>query len=96
MPALALEQEQNPFLGYRAIRICLNQPELFLIQLRALLRAAQYGDLRIMFPMISSVDEVRDAKQVLEQAKDMLTAEGRHYGRDSGGGCLRRCAGEGG
>ena len=76
VPALALEQEQNPFLGYRAIRICLNQPELFLIQLRALLRAAQYGDLRIMFPMISSVDEVRDAKQVLEQAKDMLTAEG--------------------
>ena len=76
MPALALEKEQNPFLGYRAIRICLNQPELFLIQLRALLRAAQYGDLRIMFPMISSVDEVRGAKQVLEQAKDMLTAEG--------------------
>lgn len=76
VPALALEKEQNPFLGYRAIRICLNQPELFLIQLRALLRAAQYGDLRIMFPMISSVDEVRDAKQVLEQAKDMLTAEG--------------------
>ena len=76
VPALALEKEQNPFLGYRAIRICLNQPELFLIQLRALLRAAQYGDLRIMFPMISSVDEVRGAKQVLEQAKDMLTAEG--------------------
>ena len=103
VPALALEKEQNPFLGYRAIRICLNQPELFLIQLRALLRAAQYGDLRIMFPMISSVDEVRGAKQVLEQAKDMLTAEGRtlqserqgrHYGRDSGGGCLRGCAGE--
>lgn len=69
VPALALEKEQNPFLGYRAIRICLNQPELFLIQLRALLRAAQYGDLRIMFPMISSVDEVRGAKQVLEQAR---------------------------
>ena len=76
VPALSLEKEQNPFLGYRAIRICLNQPELFLTQLRALLRAAKYGDLRIMFPMISSVDEVRNAKQVLEEAKDLLTAEG--------------------
>ena len=51
------------FLGYRAIRICLNQTELFLIQLRALLRAAQYGDLRIMFPMISSVEEIRNASR---------------------------------
>ena len=58
------------------MRIYEEYQALFLIQLRALLRAAQYGDLRIMFPMISSVDEVRDAKQVLEQAKDMLTAEG--------------------
>lgn len=76
VPALALEKEQNPFLGYRAIRICLNQTDLFLTQLRALLRAAQYGDLRIMFPMISSAEEIRSAKQVLQQAKDLLTAEG--------------------
>lgn len=76
VPALALEKEQNPFLGYRAIRICLDRTELFLTQLRALLRAAQYGDLRIMFPMISSVEEIRHAKSVLEQAKDMLRAEG--------------------
>jgi len=76
VPALELAQEQNPFLGYRAIRICLNQTDLFLTQLRALLRAAQYGDLRIMFPMISSIEEIRAAKQVLQQAKDLLTADG--------------------
>lgn len=76
VPALDLAQEQNPFLGYRAIRICLNQTDLFLTQLRALLRAAQYGDLRIMFPMISSIEEIRAAKQVLQQAKDLLTADG--------------------
>ena len=76
VPALELEKEQNPFLGYRAIRICLNQTDLFLPQLRALLRAAQYGDLRIMFPMISSIEEIRNAKKVLQQAKDLLTAEG--------------------
>jgi len=79
VPALDLEKEQNPFLGYRAIRICLNQTDLFLTQLRALLRAAKYGDLRIMFPMISSVEEFRSAKQVLQQAKDLLTAEGVEF-----------------
>ncbi len=79
VPALGLEKEQNPFLGYRAIRICLNRTDLFLTQLRALLRAAKYGDLRIMFPMISSVDEVRSAKQVLEQAKAALAAEGAEF-----------------
>lgn len=76
VPALELEKEQNPFLGYRAIRICLNQTDLFLTQLRALLRAAKFGDLRIMFPMISSVEEIRAAKQVLQQARDLLTAQG--------------------
>lgn len=79
VPALNLEKEQNPFLGYRAIRICLNQTDLFVTQLRALLRAAQYGDLRIMFPMISSIEEIRNAKQVLQQAKDLLDAEGVAY-----------------
>lgn len=82
VPALELEKEQNPFLGYRAIRICLNQTDLFLTQLRALLRAAKYGDIRIMFPMISSVEEFRSAKQVLQQAKDLLTAEGIDFNPD--------------
>lgn len=62
VPALALEKEQNPFLGYRAIRICLDREELFLTQLRALLRASAFGDIRIMFPMISSLEEVLSAK----------------------------------
>ena len=79
VPALDLEKEQNPFLGYRAIRICLDRTDLFLVQLRALLRAARYGDLRIMFPMISSVDELRNAKQVLREASDLLDAEGVDY-----------------
>ena len=79
VPALDLEKEQNPFLGYRAIRICLDRTDLFLVQLRALLRAARYGDLRIMFPMISSVDELRNAKQVLREARDLLDAEGVDY-----------------
>ena len=79
VPALGLEKEQNPFLGYRAIRICLDRTELVIVQLRALLRAAQYGDLRIMFPMISSVDELRNAKQVLREARDLLDAEGVDY-----------------
>lgn len=82
VPALDLEKEQNPFLGYRAIRICLNQTDLFLTQLRALLRAAKFGDLRIMFPMISSVEEIRAAKQVLQQAKDLLAVEGVPFNPD--------------
>ena len=82
VPALELEKEQNPFLGYRAIRICLNKTDLVLTQLRALLRAAKYGDLRIMFPMISSIEEIRNAKQILEQAKDLLKAEGAEFNPD--------------
>lgn len=82
VPALELEKEQNPFLGYRAIRICLNKTDLFLTQLRALLRAAKYGDLRIMFPMISSIEEIRNAKKILEQAKDLLKAEGAEFNPD--------------
>ena len=76
VPALALEKEENPFLGYRAIRICLDREELFMTQLRALLRASAFGDIRIMFPMISSLEEVLSAKAVVEKAKEQLTAEG--------------------
>ena len=82
VPALELEKEQNPFLGYRAIRICLNKTDLFLTPLRALLRAAKYGDMRIMFPMISSIEEIRNAKKILEQAKDLLKAEGAEFNPD--------------
>ena len=66
---LNLEKEDNPFLGYRAIRICLREPEIFKIQLRALYRASIYGKLAIMLPMISSIDELRKAKEIIEEVK---------------------------
>jgi len=75
LPALPLPAEENPFLGYRAIRLCLDQKNLFLTQLRALLRASAFGKLRIMFPMISSLEELRRAKAILEEAKAALRAE---------------------
>lgn len=75
LPALALDQEENPFLGFRAIRISLARPELFRVQLRALLRASAYGRLLIMFPMISHLEQLREAKSILEQTKTELRAE---------------------
>lgn len=76
LPALPMEREENPFLGCRAIRLCLSRPELFRIQLRALLRASVYGNLQIMFPMISNLEELRSAKQLLEQVRTELAKEG--------------------
>jgi len=73
------EKEENPFLGYRAIRICLEDQELFKTQLRAILRASKYGNALIMFPMIASVDEVVKAKAVLEEAKEELRAKNQEY-----------------
>ena len=71
-----LPKEENPALGNRALRICLNRPEIFRTQLRALYRASAYGRLSIMFPMVTSVWEVREAKKMCEQVKKELTAEG--------------------
>lgn len=76
LPYLPLPEEMNPFLGYRAVRICLDQPEIFKTQLRALLRAGIYGNLRIMYPMISCVEEVRAANAILEECKAELEKEG--------------------
>lgn len=67
-----IPHENNPFLGYRAIRICLNQKDIFLTQLSAILRASVFGNLKIMFPMISSTDEIRSAKECVQEAKDDL------------------------
>ncbi|TCN01340.1 phosphoenolpyruvate--protein phosphotransferase [Paenibacillus sp. BK033] len=75
LPSLQLEKEDNPFLGYRAIRICLDRPDLFKTQLRAVLRASAYGNLKIMFPMIATLGEWRQAKALLEQAKQELRSE---------------------
>ena len=73
---LDLGHEMNPFLGYRAIRLCLDRVDIFKIQLRALLRASIYGNLKIMFPMISSIEEFRQAKKILEECKQELINEG--------------------
>ncbi len=70
--AIPIALEENPFLGYRAIRVCLEQKELFLTQLRAILRASAFGKLKIMFPMISGVEELLAAKKMLEEAKAQL------------------------
>lgn len=72
---LNIEPEQNPFLGYRAIRLCLDQTDIFKTQLRALLRASVYGDLGIMFPMIATLDELRQAKMILNEVKEELKQE---------------------
>lgn len=71
--------EENPFMGYRAIRICLDRKELFITQLRAILRAGVFGTLKIMFPMICNVQEVRAAKMILSEAKADLRREGVNF-----------------
>ena len=76
LPYLTLPHEMNPFLGYRAIRICLAQPDMFRTQLRALLRASVFGQLRIMFPMIATLQEFRQAKGMLLEEKAKLVSEG--------------------
>ncbi|MCR4675656.1 MAG: phosphoenolpyruvate--protein phosphotransferase [Sphaerochaetaceae bacterium] len=77
-----LPKEENPAMGNRALRICLNRPEIFRTQLRALYRASAFGHLCIMFPMVTSVWEVREAKKMCERVKAELTAEGKAFSND--------------
>ena len=77
-----MEEEMNPFLGYRAIRLCLDRTDIFKTQLRALFRASVYGKLRIMFPMISSLEELLAAKAICEEVKSDLKEEGLGYSDD--------------
>ena len=79
---LTLEKEANPFLGYRAIRLCLDNPTIFKTQLRAILRASAFGKLAIMFPMISSIEELRAAKEVLGECKQELDNENILYDKN--------------
>lgn len=76
LPYLQFPHEMNPFLGYRAIRLCLDRTDIFRTQLRALLRASHYGNLKIMFPMIATLGEFRDAKAILLEEKENLINEG--------------------
>ena len=80
LPYLELPDEMNPFLGYRAIRISLDQDEIFRTQLRALLRASVYGNLRIMFPMIATLQEFREAKAIYTEDKEELKRRCRSFG----------------
>lgn len=79
LSAIKMPNELNPFMGWRAIRFCLAQPKIFLTQLRAILRASAAGAVKIMYPMISTVDEVLQANQILEQAKSELRSEGHPF-----------------
>ncbi|WDF04142.1 phosphoenolpyruvate--protein phosphotransferase [Shouchella hunanensis] len=76
LPYLDLPEEMNPFLGFRAIRLCLEKQDMFRDQLRALLRASAYGNLKIMFPMIATIEELREAKEILADEKEKLKADG--------------------
>lgn len=82
IPYLNLEKEDNPFLGYRAIRLCLGNIEMFKAQLRAILRASSYGNLAIMFPMISTIDELRKAKDILNECKNELDIQKVPYNKE--------------
>ena len=82
LKCLDLPSEMNPFLGYRAIRISLNRPDIFKVQLRALLRASAFGDIHIMYPMIASVEEVKQANAMLSECKEELEAEGKDFNKD--------------
>jgi phosphoenolpyruvate-protein phosphotransferase (PTS system enzyme I) len=82
LPYFKLPAEQNPFLGYRAIRICLDREDIFLAQLKAILRASAFGKCKIMFPMISNVTELRSAKAILNRAKNELLREQLSYDPD--------------
>lgn len=82
LPYLPMPEEMNPFLGYRAIRLCLDQKELFKTQLRALLRASVHGNLAVMFPMISGLEELQRAKEIVRECEKELEIEGIAYSDD--------------
>jgi phosphotransferase system enzyme I (PtsI) len=82
LPVGGYPHEANPFLGWRAIRMCLDEPDLFLVQLRALLRAAVHGDVRIMLPLVVTVDEVRAARKLLQRAAADLKERGVKHRAD--------------
>ncbi len=82
LPYLGLEKEENPFMGFRAIRYCLKNRELFKAQIRAILRASAYGDIRIMFPLVTTVDELRAGKELVEEVKSELHAAEIDFNED--------------
>lgn len=81
LPYLSMQPEENPFLGHRGIRLCLAEPDLFKSQLRAILRAAHGHNIKIMFPMVACVDEIRQTKILLEETRAELESQGLPYGQ---------------
>lgn len=79
---LTMPREMNPFLGWRAIRFCLARPDIFKVQLRAILRASAHGNLKLMYPMISGIEELRAANKILDEAKDELRRKGTAFNAD--------------
>ncbi len=82
IPYLDLQKEENPFMGYRAVRYCLANPEQYKVQLRALLRASAFGDIKIMIPLVTSLTEIRDVNALIAECKAELDAEGIAYNKD--------------
>lgn len=83
IPYMGIEKDENPFLGYRAIRLCLDRKEdIFIPQLRALLRASAFGNIKIMIPLVTSMDEITQAKSLIERVKAELDSENIAYNRD--------------
>ncbi len=88
IPYLGLEKEENPFLGYRAVRYCLANPEIYKTQLRGILRASAFGKVKIMVPLVTCVDEVRAVKALVEECKQELKAEGVKFDEQIEVGCM--------
>lgn len=82
IPYLGLEKEENPFMGFRAIRYCLKNRDMFKSQIKAILRASAFGDVRIMFPLITAVEELREGKALVEEAKSDLRSSGIEFNED--------------
>ena len=82
IPYLNMQEEENPFLGYRAVRYCLDNPEQYKVQLRALLRASAFGDVKIMVPLVTCVEEIRAVKELVAECKAELDNEGIKYNED--------------
>ena len=95
IPYLGLAKEENPFMGFRAIRYCLKNRELFRSQIKAILRASAFGDVRIMFPLITAVEELREGKALVEEAKDILRASGIAFNENIPVGVMTETAASG-
>ena len=95
IPYLGLEKEENPFMGFRAIRYCLKNRDMFKSQIKAILRASAFGDIRIMFPLITAVEELREGKALVEEAKSDLKASGIDFDENIQVGVMTETAASG-